>query len=231
MSTLGAGPNLVTDGMIMCVDAANVRCYPGSGTSITDLSLSETGTLADAPTFDSDFGGSFSFNGSSNYITMTEKTPQYMTLSCWFKATGAPSTNDGFGGVMIAANPQLNGTLAWMLGYSWTTNKVNFLLADNASYLASSTVSANEIHHAVATYDGSFQKIYVDGSSVGSRSWTTSATYPTSGDVNVRIGEWGYSGYQRNFNGNIYRCSIYNRALTEAEIVQNYNVLRGRFGL
>ena len=59
----------------------------------------------------------------------------------------------------------------------------------------------------------------------------TDALFVDGGNNNVQIGRWGYSSFQRHLNGNIYNASIYNRALSASEVLQNYNALKGRFGL
>ena len=58
----------------------------------------------------------------------------------------------------------------------------------------------------------------------------TNVTYHNSTSGN-RIGEWGYSSFQRNFNGQIYSIQVYNRELSPTEVLQNYNALKTRFGL
>ncbi|MEX0594961.1 MAG: LamG domain-containing protein, partial [Candidatus Paceibacterota bacterium] len=81
------------------------------------------------------------------------------------------------------------------------------------------------------TYDGSFQKIYINGVLITQSPNTRTLIYPTTGDRNYQIGRWGFGGYERYFQGNIAQVSIYNRALTAQEIQQNFNATRGRFGL
>jgi hypothetical protein len=78
-------------------------------------------------------------------------------------------------------------------------------------------------------WNGTQRFIYVNGVLSTSGAYSTAIGYPSSGDKNFRIGMWGYTGYPRNFNGNIYNVQIYNRALSSTEILQNYNALKGRY--
>ena len=66
-------PNIVTDGLVLCLDAANKRSYPGTGTTWTDRSANgNNGTLTNGPTFDSANGGSIVFDGTNDYVTTTK---------------------------------------------------------------------------------------------------------------------------------------------------------------
>ena len=63
-------PKIVTDGLVLCLDAANSKSYPGSGTSWNDLSRNNnTGTLTNGPTYTSSFGGSSVFDGTNDYVS------------------------------------------------------------------------------------------------------------------------------------------------------------------
>ena len=67
MATNG-GPNIIEDGLVFAVDAANKKSYPGSGTTWIDLAGSNNGTLTNGPTFDSGNGGSFDFDGADDSV-------------------------------------------------------------------------------------------------------------------------------------------------------------------
>lgn len=176
----------------------------------------------------------FSFNGTTNYIYSSPIEPANITISAWFKATGAPSTNDSAGGDIVCSNPQFFGTaVQYVLAYSWANSRVLFLTQANTSVLATSdgAVSQNTIHHAVATFDGATQNLYIDGVLLATRAYTTAIVYPTTGDRNLQIGRWGYAGYERYFNGSIYSVAIYNRAITADEVKQAFNAKRERYGI
>lgn len=68
MSIYG-GPDIITDGLVFCLDAANSKSYPGTGTAWTDLSGNDNnGTLTNGPTFDSSNGGSIVFDGVNDQV-------------------------------------------------------------------------------------------------------------------------------------------------------------------
>ena len=70
--SLSRGPKIVTNGLVLYLDAANKKSYPGSGTTWTDLSgNNNTGTLTNGPTFDSNNGGSIVFDGTNDYVSNT----------------------------------------------------------------------------------------------------------------------------------------------------------------
>jgi len=64
------GPKIVTDGLILCLDPGNKKSYSGSGTVFYDLSKNNNGTLVNSPTFTTENKGEFTFNGSTNYISV-----------------------------------------------------------------------------------------------------------------------------------------------------------------
>ena len=232
---LAHSPRVVTDGLVLCLDAANQKSYPGTGTVWTDLSgNSSNGTLTNGPTYDSANGGSIVFDGVNDYVEATPIIPSYLTLSTWFKATGVPSTNDSAGGAIVVSSPQLYaGALQYYLSYSWVNQRMVFTIQGNNSFSFTSdnSIIRNTVHNITVTYDGSFKKIYHNGQLLKSDAWTTDPVYPTTGNINTQIGRWGYGGYARHFNGNIYSAGIYDRALSAAEVQQNFNATRGRYGI
>ena len=92
-------PAIVTSGLVLCLDAANRKSYPGSGTTWTDLSGNgNNGTLIDSPTFNTDGIGSLSFNGLNSYIGISSPSSRFnwtpsstgfnnMTLDLWIKTS------------------------------------------------------------------------------------------------------------------------------------------------
>lgn len=226
---------IVTNGLVMCLDAANVKSYSGTGTTWTDVSANgNNGTLVNSPTYSSTNNGSLVFNGTTNYVEAGSIQPQQLTLSSWFKATGASNTNDAYGGVLIINSPQLTGTVVqYSLNYSWLNQNCSVTLQFNniRSVSPTNSVLQNTINNAVTTYDGSTLNLYLNGVLSTTLSLSVTLVYPTTGNMNVQIGRWGYTGFLRNFAGNIYNTSIYNRALSATEVTQNFNATRGRYGI
>jgi hypothetical protein len=236
MSTAEGGGNIVTDGLILCLDAANTKSYVSGSTTWNDLSRgNNNGTLVNEPIFDSANGGSIVFDGVNEYGECTPIQPTFFTLSSWFKATGVPSNNDSTGGTLVVSNPQLfGGSIQYSLFYSWLNQRITGIVqTNNANTIETSdnSVFRNQIYNAVLTYDGSNRNIYINGVLAVSKIYSTNPIYPTTGNINARIGRWGVPEFERYFNGNIYQTSIYNRALTPTEVLQNYNTTKSRYGL
>ena len=222
-----AAPNIVEDGLVFYIDAANSRSYPGTGTTVTDLKGLRNGTL-NGNTFQTNNGGVIDFDGIDDNITFG--TPQSgdimastnsFTNSIWLKRTG----NTEYSNVMVIWQQRRSN-----LGYGYngvagtTTNKAY-------SYVGASALNGNDVidqnvwHNFVFTINGSnAAKLYIDGElqSQGTRS------------AESNVGSVFYIG--RSSSGNyanmeVACASYYNRAISASEIMQNYNALKGRFGL
>jgi hypothetical protein len=219
----GNYPSIVTDGLVLNLDAGFVSSYPRSGTTWTDLSSSgNTGTLINGPTFSSGNGGSIVFDGVNDYVESTPIQPTFFTLSSWFKSTGQASLLAN-GGLLANSTNRIN----YFLAYNWENESVNFLVQDNTGPLTVLNIFRNTIYNVVGIYNGQQRLIYINGVLAGSQNWTTSPIYTSL--VNTQIGRLGFGSFTRNFNGNIYQTSIYNRALTADEILQNYYAGLQRF--
>jgi hypothetical protein len=166
------------------------------------------------------------YNGSTTYQEFYPIEPTRFTVSVWFKATGAPSLNDIYGGTILASGPQYY--ISYGMLYRWTTNTVLFVQSQNGEII-SANAPANKYVNAVYTYDGTNTKLYIDGVLASTVSYTTDPQYPGSGNRNLRLGVWGYPGYERYFNGNIGQTLIYNRVLSATEILQNYNAKKKKY--
>ena len=91
-------PSIVSDGLVLCLDAANTKSYTGSGTTWTDISgEGYDATLTNGPTFNSDYGGNIVFDGNTNGEEITGvhnselNLRNDLTVECWFRRTGARS--------------------------------------------------------------------------------------------------------------------------------------------
>ncbi len=87
---LAHSPRTVTDGLVLALDAGNTKSYPGSGTAWTDLIGSNNGTLTNGPTYNSDNGGSIVFDGTNDYVTISDDSDFTfgtgdLTVEAWFK--------------------------------------------------------------------------------------------------------------------------------------------------
>lgn len=229
---LSHSPKIVTDGLVLCLDAANIKSYSGSGTTWTDLSgKGNHGTLTNGPTYGNN---SISFDGIDDYVNVpvaagsSLKVTNSVTVSTWiynrqwkesdFVEAGVTGANDA-GFVLWTTNIYLSKTnIIWGRQYS-----------DWASYIESVTDFSQKLNvwmNIVGTYDGSTTCLYYNGRLDNSKASTFSfnVTACTIGGGTSAIAD----GY---FNGNIACTKIYNRALSAAEVLQNFNALRGRYGI
>ena len=224
--------SIVTNGLVLCLDAANVKSYPGSGTTWTDLSGNgNNGTLADGPTFNSGNGGSIVFDGSNDYITTTNVTISgSQTFSVWAMVTGGPNSPAGIltqhnyaANANFGINHTTGNKLAPSIGY---TNETREFSSKPTTF----TITNNVIFNAVLVYNSIENKIYWYINGVLDSSYVLSQT-PKSTNHPIALGRWdaGYTNYY--FNGRVYSGNIHNRNLSAQEVLQNYNATKSRFGL
>jgi hypothetical protein len=240
MSTAEGGGDIVRDGLVLLLDAANTRSYPGTGTVWSDLSRGgNTGTLTNGPTYSSANGGSIVFDGVNNYVNITnqiqfERTDPF-SLCIWIYPT-LVSNN------MLINNETIQTSPTPYRGYRLsiaTTGVIAFSLrntinTNQASILTLSSLTANNWYNIVATYDGSSNtsgmKIYINGI-------PQSFTIENNNLTNTTISnQTTWIGLRRPtttgpFVGRIPQASIYNRTLSASEVSQNFNATRARFGI
>jgi hypothetical protein len=219
---------IATNGLVLALDAADRNSYPGSGTTWIDLSKNgNNGTLTNAPIFDSSNGGMIVFDGQNDVVTVPNTFPanQSITLCAW---TRIRSDN-----VIIDT---LNDSVAWDGFGLWIVGgKVRFYLLKQYStpgpliqlqLNSNATVSGNKWVNLCCVYNGTQGLIYINGV------LDTSANYSGGYDVGQSfIGIGARQSAAAGCNCDIANVSIYNRALSAAEVLQNYNAQKSRFGL
>ena len=190
------------------------------------------------------------FNGSSDYIRISESTSTAIhnigstaSIECWFKSeSGSSSTHFGvllgWGEVGTAKYSNLSiGN--WFSGVSNESIHLGYNAAGALYYEADghSKYHDGNWHHVIAIIGANQHKIYVDGVSKsisfqqGSNGYGVSNVFGLSSGSVVEIGRRPYNGGSGYFNGRISNARIYNKALTAAEVTQNFNALRGRYGI
>ena len=226
MSVYG-GPEIVNSGLVLCLDAANPKSYPGSGNTWTDMSgLGNNGILTNSPAYTSNNAGSLVFDGVNDYVDLTSSI-QFNTgdfsISGWFRSNIG---NSGFKQI-------------WNSGYSGGTPDVEIAIDTNLLvYIrppgdmiqTSYSVHDNIWRNFTAIKTSSLISLYVNGLLVVSKSGSYSSDVDDAGVI-PRIGNGLLAINNRFFNGNISQISVYNRALSAAEVQQNFNALRGRYGV
>ena len=209
-------PKIITDGLVLALDAANQKSYPGSGTAWNDLSgNANTGTLTNGPTFDSGNSGAISFDGTNDLVECSAISSTNFTNSVW----------------MMVDTKNINGIISWTVGT--VRRELLFVQGDISIVYGSSKykrgpVLANGVWtNVVGTYDGTTPLIYVNG--VSQTLGSELAAGAGAADK-CYIGRTAFST-PYYFDGKIADVKIYNKALTSVEILQNYNATKGRFGL
>jgi hypothetical protein len=217
-------PRTITDGLVLCLDAANSKSYPGSGTTWTDLSgRGNNGTLTNGPTYSSANGGSIVFDGVDDHVEITGNslnTPTEMTLFCFVypKNTRAEeiiaTQNGGNGYRFMTRIFGGGGGTEW--GF-WPTPNVG-------TEWRASVLSNNTWYCLAVTYTTTNLKLYKNA--VVEFDTGTPGTLTHGG--NILLGD-GIGGAQVHLQANLPVFMMYNRALTATEIRQNYNALKSRY--
>lgn len=210
-------PRIVTDGLVLCLDAANRDSYPGSGTVWRDLAGSNNGTLTNGPTFNSANGGSIVFDGTNDSVNLGSiiNGPLGGISFCFY------CLYKGYNNFprIIAKNHDF----PWTIFFDQDNTLAFFVMNLQIRNLVS--IELNKWFFGCCTYDNSTAKVYINA--LLRRQTTGGSTISlNTGDVYI-----GTSAQGRPLNGNIAQFSIYNRALTPAEILQNYNATKGRYNL
>jgi len=223
-------PSVVTDGLVLCLDAGNPRSYSGSGTAWTDLSgRGNNGTLTNGPTYSSANGGAIVFDGTDDGATIGKSVSQcglttwQQTWCIWFRRTANAATFDHVWGALgfqsgIVFDSSTDVVMRW-----------HYYVTDwNTHYKTSVRINMplNTWKYVCGVLDNSGGKmiLYENGKQITSFTITTMAQ-PWNGTVRIAGGGYG------NAPIDVACSSAYNRALSAAEVAQNFNALRGRFGV
>ncbi len=207
-------PLVVTNGLVLYLDAANRKSYPGTGTAWNDLSgQGNNGTLTNGPTFSSTNGGSIVFDGVDDYVSIPDINFTAATIDIWVYINAYSA-----GGAVFVYQSS-NGFEVWtdLSGFIRYNKNPSTGLTSGPGF------TLNSWNNIIATSDGTVNKLYLNSTNIGS---TNGGIFDnTNGDIRIS----GYGGYM--VNGRCPMLRIYNRALTAAEVTQNFNALRTRFGI
>jgi hypothetical protein len=222
------GENIITNGLVFNLDAANKDSYPGTGTTWTDLSGNgNNGTLQNGPLFiPNQNSGVLSFDGADDFGTAGSFfTYQAFTINLWIRPGSSQTTYAD-----IIDNSH-TGTQNWVCQQNENNlNQYEFVVLGGGGAFSTTglfTLTSNIWVNLTFTYDGDKVRGYNNGSLFGtgiSLGTTINYVAPT-----FNIGRWNLGG--RNWNGQYGIVQSYNRALSATEIAQNYNATKTRFGL
>jgi len=211
-----AGPNLIENGLVLCLDAANRKSYPGSGTTWANLSSNTNSlTLVNSPTFSAN--GVFSFNGSNQYATTSNNVlnSTAYTKCAWFQTSNLAATNNIMSG-------NIGQHAFWLAATNKLQSGHNGLWG---TVVANTSVVPNQWYFGAVTFNTTTGwALYLNGLLEVTNASTT--TFTGTGDVLVAA--YGNANF---FQGQINGVFVYDRVLTAAEIQQNFNATRGRYQL
>jgi hypothetical protein len=229
--------SIIQDGLALYLDPSNPQSYPGTGTTWTDLSGNgRTGTLVNGPIFKPGNYGAISFDGTNDYVSFP--APSLTLTSCtmlvWLKRNGNQANwaavlfdrltagNSTYAGILFRGDNGATGTN--QIIFAWHTLRVpagqaDLVLADNTWYMV-----------AMSVYNEYYARFLVYGpSGIVSREVSTyiGPAYTFTGLQIAK--ESSYT--DRNFKGDIGIAAVYNRGLTDAELQENFNATRHKYGV
>ena len=221
-------PKIVTDGLVLCLDAANSKSIVSGSTTWTDLSRGgNNGTLVNGPTFDSGSGGSIVFDGQNDYCNTTYfgGINENYTFSIW----GLNPTNASSTYLTRGRDARGNG---WSLGISNAGGQFFAAVVTTIPSTVQYTVfggsfTSNTWYNITGVWiNGVGISLYINGIFIATTN-TTSTSLRTSTDG------WTLGSISSTIfsNNKVANALVYNRALSSQEILQNYNATKGRFGL
>ena len=250
-------PKIVTDGLVLCLDAADTKSNSGSSTTLSNRAVSNTtATITNGSASDA----VVSLDGTNDYINVNNSetnatlSPDVATFSIWCRPVNWSGTGN-YGSSLISRGnyntaggffihlkssgnpkyPVAQATFSHSTTTSYTYNTASYATLNGWDNWVNVTVSV----------DG-YIKVYVDGvlQSTTSRDVSTiiygTGEIGSGGDTNLRFCtalsyaptlDQGTGGYWRPYSGDFGSGHMYNRVLTASEILQNYNATKGRFGL
>lgn len=229
--SLGHGAGIVRSGLLLHLDAANPRSEPGDGNVVYDLSINQNHTTKmNSVGYDSTNKGSWAFDGSTSYfdcgpVTQINSSLTGLTVSVWVYPTVR--------GVKCIAE---NGT-------DYTTNSF-YMFQENVNYFtfevygtlydvvySNYVYQLNTWYNLVGTWaSGAAVNLYTNGVLTSGGRGGVTQTSLRNGNSNLHIASRPSNSTYR-FQGNMSSVMFYNRALSQPEIQQNFNALRGRYGI
>ena len=226
--------SIVRDGLVLHLDAANKKSYPGTGTVWKDLSGNgNNGTLVNGVEYSSDNKGAMVFDGVNDYVDTGSSdflgpSLSGLTVSCWIRIKTRKTA-------IIAENGTSFTTNTFYIAQESTTVLSFLVCNDGSTAVQRADISDYELDTWI-NFVGVWSSNSVISSYINGTFATTSILNPSnifsnlkSGNTNLWIGR--RPGGALVFDGDISNVQIYDRALPSQEIQQNFEALRGRYGI
>ena len=215
---------IVTNGLVLDLDAAKVASYPGTGTSWYDISgNNNNGTLTNGPTF-SGIGkqASIVFDGVDDYVSGSILVTRSFSFNFWFKPLQLRNYNPGF----IIGDW---GNFIWhttAVGSIYCGTDVVTRFTPSSAGCGAGAVPINTIQNYTYTFTSGTGSLYKNGTLL-----VTANNHQTPISASFKQPFQISSTPNASGNANVYTTQIYNRALSASEVLQNFNAQKSRFGL
>jgi hypothetical protein len=218
---------IVTNGLVLALDAAKRDSYPGIGTAWNDISgFQNNGTLINGPTFNSANSGNIVFNGTNQYINCGNASNLQITvgsIGAWVKTLTPGASFRSIIAKQFAWGLFANDSV--LIAYDW---------GNGASRSTGINIADNTWKHVAMTFTQTVGTpsnnaiIYLNGTAV-----LTTTVRNTNQNVQVQIAQADSPGAPTNqfLNGSVALAQVYNRVLSPSEVLQNFNAQKNRFGL
>ena len=210
------GPNVIENGLVLCLDAGDPRSYAGSGTVWADRSgLGNNGTLVNGVGYNSSNRGSLVFDGIDDQVNCTNSplSAGKVTASAWIRLGSSTSNQHIID----------SGSNTWHLAIIGSS--LNPYFYNGSTFHSSSVTLLRGVWYMLTGIQGTTNDIYVNGVRVATLSSNVNITTNA-----IALGTW-QSGGGRFLNGNVAQALVYNRALSADEIKQNFEATRSRFAI
>lgn len=226
--SLAHNPHITTNGLVFYLDAANPKCYSGSGTVVKNMITDIAGELVNSPSYSSNLNGYFSFV-AGDYLRFPNDTAldsQQFTVEVFARTNN--TTQNGFWFEKGTVNSQYNlfqeySNIRWRANFDF--GFVNMISVSTAAY-----INTTDWFHIVATHVSGNQKLYINSNQVGSNTITGTISTNNGGmSVGAYGGFSGGRGYY--YNGDIAVVKVYNKALNADEVEKNFFALKGRYNI
>jgi hypothetical protein len=217
-------PNIVTDSLVLYLDAANTKSYVSGSTIWNDLSGNKNdGSLISGPIFSPSNLGIILLDGTDDYIEIPKtgilSSKNNFTISLWTYPTSLTGIRPLFVNYYV-------GNLEVLFRFNGTNLQFFTFTSSQIGGTTQTYSTLNQWVNVVATYDGSIMKTYVNGVQ-------SPTTYNQTGNLSVStlpylIGRYS-SPTEYRYQGSVANTLVYLRALSETEVLQNYNATKGRY--
>lgn len=233
-------PRIVTDGMVLCLDAGNRDSYVSGSATWFDLSGNGNNTtLTNGPTFSLENLGTIRFDGTNDMCvgpsSVKGTVSTQISLEIWTKPNSTTQTTT----LMSKWGSSTLGNYSWLLFLNWfTQGNIDFLVGNSAGnnysiHSIAHQLSTSSYTHYAITYNAGSVSMYRNGILIS----TSASANTTLKSVSTSLGfghDYDFGSVDtpgRYYSGVLSTARIYNRVLTAAEVSQNFNAMRGRFGV